>query len=214
MSSNMTECKACNKEIAKGVKVCPNCGKDQRNFFARHKIITVILALIVLGGIGAAISDNKKDNIDYVDYNYGEVIKENNVVKEDNYKMPEGVEIIFDEQSIITAEEINSANPFNDAVNDVAILKITMKNNSEEQIGYNSLGFSFATHNGTQLKDFSIVWDVLPEPYNSMDAFGSGELMPGKSFTRIEAVEIPDEDSIETVHWKYDGVEFTVKLPK
>lgn len=52
--SQLVNCKACGKEIAKGVKKCPNCGKDQRNFFMKHKIITIVLALIIIGAIGAA----------------------------------------------------------------------------------------------------------------------------------------------------------------
>lgn len=55
----MTNCKACGKEIAKGVNKCIHCGKDQRNFFMKHKIITVILALVILGGIGSAIGGGK-----------------------------------------------------------------------------------------------------------------------------------------------------------
>lgn len=47
----MVNCKACGKEIAKGVKKCPHCGKDQRNFFMRHKIITGILVIVLLVGI-------------------------------------------------------------------------------------------------------------------------------------------------------------------
>lgn len=47
-----------------------------------------------------------------------------------------------------------------------------------------------------------------------MDSFSAGDLMPGKRFTRIETAEIPDDDSIETVKYKYSGVEFTVELPK
>ncbi|MBK4205019.1 DUF4352 domain-containing protein [Bacillus subtilis] len=48
MSGKMQHCKTCSQEIAKGVKKCPNCGKDQRNFFMRHKIITFILAIVVI----------------------------------------------------------------------------------------------------------------------------------------------------------------------
>ncbi|WP_432355861.1 DUF4352 domain-containing protein [Sporosarcina sp. A2] len=48
MLSVLVKCKACEKEIAKGVKKCPNCGKDQRNWFMRHKIMSVLGALIVL----------------------------------------------------------------------------------------------------------------------------------------------------------------------
>ena len=54
----MTTCKACDKEIAKGVKKCPDCGKDQRNFFGRHKIISGILLIIVLAIIGSACGGN------------------------------------------------------------------------------------------------------------------------------------------------------------
>lgn len=49
MSKKLTNCKACGKEIAKGIKKCPNCGKDNRNFFVKHKILTGIVVLIVLG---------------------------------------------------------------------------------------------------------------------------------------------------------------------
>lgn len=55
----MVNCKACGKEIAKGVKKCVHCGKDQRNFFMKHKIITFILAIAILGGIGSAMGGNK-----------------------------------------------------------------------------------------------------------------------------------------------------------
>lgn len=53
--SKLVNCKACNKEIAKGVKKCPSCGKDQRGFFRRHKIMTFIGAVVVLGIIGGAL---------------------------------------------------------------------------------------------------------------------------------------------------------------
>lgn len=51
--SKLVICKSCGKEVAKGAK-CPNCGHDQRNFFMKHKIITVILAIVIIGGIGSA----------------------------------------------------------------------------------------------------------------------------------------------------------------
>lgn len=56
--SKMTNCKACGKEIAKGVKTCVHCGKDQRNFFMKHKILTGILVIIILGTIGSSGSKN------------------------------------------------------------------------------------------------------------------------------------------------------------
>lgn len=59
MSSKLINCKACGKEIAKGCKKCPNCGKDQRSFFGKHKILTVFLILVVLGIVVAATGGSK-----------------------------------------------------------------------------------------------------------------------------------------------------------
>jgi len=52
--SKLTNCKACKKEISKGVKKCPSCGHDQRNFFGKHKILTglaVVVFLVIMGNM-------------------------------------------------------------------------------------------------------------------------------------------------------------------
>lgn len=58
--NKMTNCKACGKEIAKGAKICPSCGKEQRNFFMRHKIISIILGFMIIGGISAIADGGNK----------------------------------------------------------------------------------------------------------------------------------------------------------
>ena len=45
----MKECKACKSEIDSKATKCPKCGADQRTWFRRHPVLTVILALIILG---------------------------------------------------------------------------------------------------------------------------------------------------------------------
>lgn len=55
----LTNCKACGKEIAKGVKKCPHCGKDQRNFVMKHKIFSA-LAVIVIIIVASSIGGNKE----------------------------------------------------------------------------------------------------------------------------------------------------------
>ena len=52
------KCKECGEEISSSVKKCPKCGKDQRNFFLKHKVLIFILAIIVFGII-ISIEDNK-----------------------------------------------------------------------------------------------------------------------------------------------------------
>lgn len=56
--AKLLNCKACGKEVAKGAK-CPHCGKDQRIFFGKHKILTGFLVIIV---IFIASSIGNKDN--------------------------------------------------------------------------------------------------------------------------------------------------------
>ncbi|MDQ0929802.1 hypothetical protein QFZ25_003862 [Bacillus atrophaeus] len=85
MAGKLSPCKACSQEIAKGVKKCPNCGKDQRNFFMRHKIITFILAVVViiiisnLGGGGSSEASTKTGSSSQEEkektYNVGDTVK-------------------------------------------------------------------------------------------------------------------------------------------
>lgn len=60
MNNKMKQCKACEKEIAKGAKKCPNCGQDQRNFFSKHKILTVFLIVFVLAAVTTLTGDSDK----------------------------------------------------------------------------------------------------------------------------------------------------------
>jgi len=45
----MKKCKACKSEIDSKATKCPKCGVDQRTWFRKHPVLTVILALIILG---------------------------------------------------------------------------------------------------------------------------------------------------------------------
>ena len=68
--SKMVKCKVCGKEISKGAK-CPNCGKDSRCFVSRHKVLTVIGGLVIIGALSSItggnsnnkISDNKQTSV-------------------------------------------------------------------------------------------------------------------------------------------------------
>lgn len=58
----MKKCKDCQKEIDEKAKKCPFCQTDQRNWFAKHPILTGILALVVIVIVfGVAGSGNKNN---------------------------------------------------------------------------------------------------------------------------------------------------------
>ena len=60
--SKMVKCKVCGKEISKGAK-CPNCGKDSRCFVSRHKVLTVIGGLVIIGALGNIVGGNSNNKI-------------------------------------------------------------------------------------------------------------------------------------------------------
>ena len=60
--SKMVKCKVCGKEISKGAK-CPNCGKDSRCFVSRHKVLTVIGGLVIIGVLGSITGGNSNNKI-------------------------------------------------------------------------------------------------------------------------------------------------------
>lgn len=59
------KCINCGNDIPVGKKVCINCGKDYRNFFAKNKVVTIILAVVIIGvvaGIGNSDNNNQNEN--------------------------------------------------------------------------------------------------------------------------------------------------------
>ena len=60
--SKMVKCKVCGKEISKGAK-CPNCGKDSRCFVSRHKVLTVVAGLVIIGALGSVTGGNSNNKI-------------------------------------------------------------------------------------------------------------------------------------------------------
>jgi len=57
----MKKCKSCQTEIDSKAKKCPHCQADQRNWFAKHKILTGILVIILIGIISST-GGNKDTN--------------------------------------------------------------------------------------------------------------------------------------------------------
>lgn len=52
------KCPKCQEEISKNAKKCKHCGSDLRNWFLRHKIISVVLIFFVLVIIGGSSDEN------------------------------------------------------------------------------------------------------------------------------------------------------------
>lgn len=53
-------CPKCKESILREAKKCKHCGADLRNWFFKHKIITVIIILFVFGVIKTSLDENHK----------------------------------------------------------------------------------------------------------------------------------------------------------
>ena len=62
-SGSMKKCKSCQTEIDDKAKKCPHCQSDQRDWFAKHPILTVFLVLFMISffRVFSASGDNDKN---------------------------------------------------------------------------------------------------------------------------------------------------------
>lgn len=105
-------CKECGAEVSsKGV--CPKCGKDQRNFFVKHKFVSFLLVIIVIGVV-ATVSGSGNNNNDtstatsVVEQNQEKLNLEKFNKIETGMTYKEVVEIIGEEGTVLSESEIGN----------------------------------------------------------------------------------------------------------
>lgn len=199
MNNNMTTCKACGKEIAKGVKTCPHCGKDQRNFFMKHKIISIIGIIVVLCIIGGALGSkgNSDDTKPTTSSKSAQSSTSSSTTKsasddkdklKDSYAVGEVVKYKGIEMSVTKIEKSQGTDY--DKPKDgkeFVIATVNIKNNSNDKLSYNPLYFKMQNSSG-QIEDgtFSTV--------NQDTALKSGDLATGGNVTGTLIFEEPVND--------------------
>ena len=194
--SVLVACKACSKEIAKGVKKCPNCGKDQRNWFMRHKIMSFIGAIIILGIVGSVFgSGDDGEKITTGASGNGEAVKAEK--QETIYQVGDIVSAKNLEVTVTKFEElsqIGDPNFLGKAASDggtLVAIQYTMKNVSDEPVGM----FSYPTiklvdEKGTKYNsdvDASSSYSVETKIDNSKVL---SDLNPDISVTSVEVYEV------------------------
>ncbi|MCM3729639.1 DUF4352 domain-containing protein [Neobacillus cucumis] len=193
--SKLVSCKACQKEIAKGVKKCPSCGKDQRNWFMRHKILSFIGFVVVLGIIGSlgsggsdtaststkstAVEKEKQETT----YKVGDVISIDDKVQVSVTKV--------EEKAQVGSEFVNKK--ASDGGTLVA-LQLTVKNISKKPIGSFSLpNFKLVDQEGTEYDsdiDATSSYAVETDIDNSKIM---SDLNPGIQVNDVQVFEISKE---------------------
>ncbi|WP_273837309.1 DUF4352 domain-containing protein [Guptibacillus sedimenti] len=192
--AKLVNCKACDKEIAKGVKKCPNCGKDQRSFVMRHKIISFIGIIVILGGIGSALGGGSDEASTEVS---GESNKE--AKEETTYSLNDTVALKKTEVTVTNFEERDEvgvsgvSKQASDGGTLVAI-QYTIKNISEEPVGAFSMpSVSLVNEKGTKFDsdiDATSNYAVETDVDNSKIM---SDLNPDISVTDVKVFEVSKE---------------------
>ncbi|QXE20015.1 DUF4352 domain-containing protein [Clostridium sp. 001] len=193
-NNKMTTCKACGEQIAKGVKKCPHCGKDQRNFFMKHKIVSVVIVIIVLGCIGSALGGGNNDKSTATNQSTKSSQTETKKAEpkkdelKDSYAIGETAKYKGVEMTVTKVDKSNGSEY--DKPKDgkeFIIARVKIKNNAKEKLSYNPLYFKMQNSKG-QIEDetFSTV--------NEDTALKSGELAPGGEVEGSVIFEEPVED--------------------
>lgn len=119
-------CKECGSEVSsKGV--CPKCGKDQKNFFVKHKVISFILILVVIGTIVGASGGNKTTN------NSTETTSSTTSTKQEKFTLQDGHTGKSDQYGMSYT------------------IEGTIKNNTDKQYSYVQVTFNLYDSDGAQI---------------------------------------------------------------
>ena len=161
--------------------------EKDRNWFARHKILSVIIGVIVIGGIAGAMAGDK-DNTATKTSNTGSSQTEK---AEEKTEFKVGETATFDDKSITVTEvqrNYDTGNQFAqpESGKEFVIVTVNIVNNSDSNLDYNTFEFKMQDSNGVQQNE---AFTALTE-----GKLNSGSLAKGGKVTGKLAYEVPKDD--------------------
>jgi hypothetical protein len=162
--------------------------EKDRNWFARHKILSVIIGVIVIGGIAGAMGGDK-DNTATKTSNAGSSQTEK---AEEKTEFKVGETATFDDKSITVTEvqrNYDTGNQFAqpESGKEFVIVTVNIVNNSDSNLDYNTFEFKMQDSNGVQQNE---AFTALTE-----GKLNSGSLAKGGKVTGKLAYEVPKDDA-------------------
>lgn len=202
--SALVKCKVCSKEIAKGVKKCPNCGKDQRNWFMQHKILTFLGAIIMLVILGNVVGGDKVDKKEVNSSSDKSLTSSDNKNKdestEESYQIGDTVNTKNMEITVSKFEELEQiGDP--DFLGKIApegatlvAIQYTMKNVSDDPIGVFSYpSINLVDEKGTKYKDDIEASSAYATETKVDNSKVLSDLNPGITVTGVDVYEVSKE---------------------
>lgn len=177
----MKVCQDCGTELSSKAKICPKCGRDQRNFYSRHKVLMFIFAIICLGAIGAALGGGENGN----------TLPTNANIAEQRTEYNQGEEARLGNGAItVTKVQRSQGNSWDKpkAGKEYVIVTITIENKGKENLDYNPWYFKLQNSQGQQE---SMTFTTIDQD----TSLQSGQLISGGKITGTVTFEQPKGDT-------------------
>jgi len=194
----MKKCKSCQKEIDDKAKKCPHCQADQRNWFVKHKIITVILALVLVGIISTV---GKGDNTDGSKSSSSGQKQEEVVYQIGDVITTDKLEITT--SAVTEKNSVGSQYIKEDASEGATLIAVSWKykNISDSPVGsFSQPSIKLVDSNGTEY-DWDLGKSSTYATEKKIDSKVLSDLNPGITVTDAKVFEISKE-SYEKGGWK------------
>ena len=130
MNEETTKCPKCKEEVIKGAKKCKHCGADLRNWFMRHKIISVFLVLMFISILSGGSNPNNSNN-----GQNSNGIQNNTKAEQKTGKIDETISVGNFSYKVQKAEQAQSVgNQYikHDAPGVYEVVSLTLRNNDKE----------------------------------------------------------------------------------
>ena len=190
----MKKCKACKSEIDPKATKCPKCGADQRIWFARHPIWTVILGLILLGIIGSIAGGGKSSNS-----NSGSNNNTNNTSQQQlgaktgkvGQTIADG-DLAFTVSSVTTASTIGNSFVAKTAQGIYYIITVKIDNNGKDTKTINASDFHVVDSQGRKFDYSNDGQLAMEESQGTTDLFLQ-QIQPSLSVTGKIVFDVPKD---------------------
>lgn len=192
----MKKCNRCQKEIDPKATKCPYCQTDQRGWPQRHKIITGIAMLFLLGIIVSALSGSKVSNTATTttpaNTPKANVTEKNNNQPEELTPKVGDVTKLGDREFIVNSVRRSSGFNYNTPKKgkEYVIVNVTIRNLGSDEISYNPFDFKIQDANGAQESETFATLD---------DSLNSGTLASGGKVTGSMPFEVTIGDEAKLI---------------
>ncbi|MGL5153055.1 MAG: DUF4352 domain-containing protein [Clostridium sp.] len=173
----LINCKACGNEVAKGSK-CPSCGKDSRNFFMKHKVLTGILVILLIGGVGSASSEggSVEGDSSQVSSNENKSYNVSDVVE------LKGLNFVVNKVYTVEGDEFTKPKDGNEYI----AIDCTVENTSNEEKAISSIMMFKVVDSDGRACDYSLMGLTAAKAGQLDGNVGAGRKMSG-----VYVVEVP-----------------------